>query len=190
VGWLTLTIELALVFLGIVLTLIARRWMSGSFEFDFEPELSITRKNGWALLDLVLVNHCKVPISAEVANFAFADVDADFQGAAATEQSELLLRAEVAPGDTLRVSLLETVYTACGKPQGEYSFLISGTVRYRVNDNWFEISLQTYRVRMIALSAVRLLRMRWYDQPAAKRGQGSRLRKISNGEERHPRSKQ
>ena len=146
--------------------------------------MTITRKNGWALLDLVLQNHSKLPIWAEQATFALADLDADFQGTAATEEGILLIRETVRPGGMLRISLIETVYNAAGKPQGEYSFLISGVVRYRAEEsNWFEITLQTYRVRMIALSAIRLLRMRWYDQPTTAAAAGSRLRKLSDEEQ-------
>ena len=84
-----------------------------------------------------------------------------------------------------RISLIETVYNAAGKPQGEYSFLISGVVRYRVQEtNWFEITLQTYRVRMIALSAIRLLQMRWYDQPSTASGARIRLRRLPTEDQR------
>ena len=75
--------------------------------------------------------------------------------------------------------MIETVYKAAGKPQGEYSFLISGSVKYRDGNNLFQISLQTYRVRMIALSPIRLLRMRWYDQPPGQASTGSRLRRLA-----------
>lgn len=179
-GWFNITLSLMGVCLvGALAYFAVRRWSPKSAAYDLEPELSITRKNGWALLDLVLQNHSDSPIWAEQATFALADLDADFQGAAASSEGTLMIRETVRPRGMLQISLLETVYSAAGKPQGEYSFLISGVIRYRVGDNWFEITLQTYRVRMIALSAIRLLRMRWYDQPAAVPGARSRLRRIS-----------
>jgi hypothetical protein len=190
VGWLTIVLGITGVALvGSLIYLVSRRWFPRNAAYDLEPELSITRKNGWALLDLVLVNHSKSPIWAEKATFAVADLDADFQGAVATNEGSLLIRETVRPGGMLRISLIETVYNAAGKPQGEYSFLVSGVVRYRAHENsWFEISLQTYRIRMIALSAIRLLQMRWYDQPAAG-GAKARVRRISNEEEeQQPRS--
>lgn len=179
-----ITLELVgLSLVGALAYFVVRRWLPRSTAFDLEPELSITRKNGWALLDLALQNHSDLPIWAERATFALADLDADFQGAAASSEGVLPIRAMIGPGETLRISLIETVYNAAGKPQGEYSFLISGVIRYQVEKSWFEITLQTYRVRMIALSAVRLLRMRWYDQPAAAPGAGSRLRRISGDDQ-------
>lgn len=184
-GWLTVTLELVGIVLAGALAYFAfRHRLPRDAAYDLEPELNITRKNGWALLDLVLQNHSKFPIWAEQATFALADLDADFQGAAPSGEGILLIRETVRPGGTLRISLIETVYYAAGKPQGEYSFLISGVVRYRAEEsNWFEITLQTYRVRMIALSAIRLLRMRWYDQPATTAGARTRLRKISDEEQ-------
>jgi hypothetical protein len=190
-GWFTSILEGLVIFLAAALAFLAvRRWLPGRVEFDFEPELSIARKDGWALLDLILVNRSKTPVWAEQATFALADLDADFQGAAPSTQEILRIRQTVNPGETLQVSLIETIYTAAGKPQGEYSFLISGMVRYRAGNNWFEISLQTYRVRMIALSAIRLLRMRWYDQPNSRSGAQSRLRKISGQEQEQAQSKE
>jgi hypothetical protein len=188
VGGYAAFLEYGLLFAGAALAYWAiRRWLPKVSEFDFEPELSITRKNGWAFLDLVLVNNSRVPIFAESATFAVADLDADFQGAPASAEQNLQIREEIAAGEVLRISLVETVYLAAGKPQGEYSFLISGSIRYRAENNWYEIALQTYRVRMIALTAVRLLRMRWYDHPGSS-GHSRRLRKISGdipNRERH-----
>jgi len=183
VGW--TTIILAVVGIAAVAAptyFLIRRRFPRDAAYDLEPELSITRKNGWALLDLVLQNRSDVPIWVEQATFAVADLDADFQGAAASGEGMLLIRETVRPRGMLRISLIETVYNAAGKPQGEYSFLISGVVRYRSQESsWFEITLQTYRVRMIAQSAIRLLRMRWYDQPASASGAArSRLRRISH----------
>ena len=154
---------------GAVIYMIIRGWLPKAAEFDFEPELSITRKDGWAFLDLVLTNHSKKNIWAEQATFVLDDLNADFQGATAKGQETLRIRQELGRGETLRISLVETFYVAAGKPQGEYSFLASGTVRYRADNTWYEIGLHTHRVRMVALNAVRLLRMRWYDQttPAA-----------------------
>jgi hypothetical protein len=182
VGSLTIIlIVLGITLAGTLAYFTSRRLNPRSTAYDLEPELSITRKNGWALLDLVLLNHSDSPIWAEQATFALADLDADFQGAVATGEGTLIIRETVRPGGMLRISLIETVYNAAGKPQGEYSFLVSGIVRYRASESsWFEITLQTYRVRMIALSAIRLLRMRWYDQqPSAAAGARTRLRRIS-----------
>ncbi len=135
-GWLTIVLGITGVALfGSLTYLASRRWFPRSAEYDLEPELSITRKNGWALLDLVLVNHSNSPIWAEKANFAVADLDADFQGAVPTNEASLVIRETVRPGGMLRISLIETVYNAAGKPQGEYSFLISGVVRYRAQEN-------------------------------------------------------
>jgi hypothetical protein len=183
-GWVNITLEaIGLCLVAVLGCLAVRRWLPQGAAYDLEPELSITRKNGWALLDLILQNHSDTPIWAEEATFAMADLDADFQGAAASSEGTLRIRETVRPGGALRISLIETVYNAAGKPQGEYSFLISGVIRYQANDTWFEITLQTYRVRMIALSAIRLLQMRWYDQPAAVPGARSRLRRISGGDQ-------
>ena len=157
-----------------------QRWLPRRAASDFEPELSITRKNGWALLDLVLTNRSSLPVWVEHATFALADLDVDFQQTLPAGQETLSIGETVKSGETLRISLIDTVYSAAGKPQGEYSFLISGTIRYQAQKDWFEISLQSYRVRMIALSAIRLLRMRWYDQPAVPLVARSRhLRRIS-----------
>jgi hypothetical protein len=187
VGWITEVFGITgvLVFIGGLAYLGSRRWFPRTAAYDLEPELSITRKNGWALLDLVLRNNSNLPIWAEQATFAVGDLDADFQGAVATNEGTLIIRETVRPGGMLRISLIETVYNAAGKPQGEYSFLISGVVRYRAQEtSWFEIALQTYRVRMIALSAIRLLQMRWYDQPSATSSTRSRLRRLQKEDQR------
>jgi hypothetical protein len=179
-GWPTAVFDLACIALVVALAYFGlRRWLPRSSEFDIEPELSIARKHGWALLNLVLVNHSKTPIFAEEATFAIADLDADFQSTSAATEATLRIGENLRPGQTLRVSMIETVYKAAGKPQGEYSFLISGSVKYRDGNNRFEISLQTYRVRMIALSPIRLLRMRWYDPPPGQASTGSRLRRLA-----------
>jgi hypothetical protein len=189
VGWAPTVFEITGILLAAVLGyMLFRRMVPRSVAYDLEPELEITRKNGWALLDLILENRSNSTIWAEKATFALADLDADFQGAAASGEGVLLIRETVRPHGMLRISMIETVYNAAGKPQGEYSFLISGVVHYRARDSWFEITLQTYRVRMIALSAIRLLRMRWYDQPSVASGTRSRLRRLSG--EGHDREQQ
>ena len=125
-------LEASLAVVGVVLAYLTfRRWLPRKPDLDFEPELSITRKNGWAFLDLVLINRTKHRIWAEEGVFAMADLDADFQAGPASDQQTLRIREYVRAGEALRISLVETVYKCAGRPQGEYSFLISGTT-YRL----------------------------------------------------------
>ena len=87
--------------------LVSRRWFPRTAEYDLEPELSITRKNGWALLDLVLRNNSELPIWAEQATFAVADLDADFQGAVATNEGTLIIREDRAARRAARANQLD-----------------------------------------------------------------------------------
>jgi hypothetical protein len=56
------------------------------------------------------------------------------------------------------VSLAASIYNAAGRPQGQYSCLVSTDVRYRVFDEWCYAELETCRVEMAGLTAVDLRR--------------------------------
>jgi hypothetical protein len=66
----------------------------------------------------------------------------------------------VGPRDLLPISLVETIYNAAGRPQRNYSFVLSSVVRFRVGEKWFEEQLPAYRIKMLGLTVGGLRRER------------------------------
>jgi len=119
-------------------------------------KLEISREQGWPFLDLVLVNQSFKDTWVEEVIIALSELSAELQSDRATCHGLLKLRTLVVPGETLRISLVETVYMVSGRPQGFYSFVAFGLVRYRMNDEWSEVVLPPYRITMCALTPMRL----------------------------------
>ena len=92
------------------------------------------------------------------------DLDANLQTAIPTGQVNHTIRQTVVQGDALSVSLAATIYDAAGRPQGQYSCLVSTNVRYRVFDEWRNAQLETCRVEMAALTVLGLRREHWYNR--------------------------
>jgi hypothetical protein len=137
---------------------------SKSAQIKFAPELRIFRDDGWAYLELLLVNRSSWNVWVEEASVVLADLDANWQTALSTGQARHPICQNVGPDDELRVSLAGAIYDAAGRPQGKYSSLVLTNVRYRVLDEWCNARLNTYRVEMAALTVFSLRSTRWYDK--------------------------
>jgi hypothetical protein len=138
---------------------------------DLALKLKIHREPDSALLHLVLANWSKTLIWVEESRIVLTDVHGDSQGSAAGGKARVLVREFIKPDEILQVSVTEAVYEAAGRPQGECSFLVSGLVLYRLEDNWSEKILRPYWARMAARNPIGLRPMRWHNRPATKRSE-------------------
>ena len=137
---------------------------SNPAEIRFLPRLTITRYDEWVYLELVLENRSDWTVWVEEATVILDDLDAVSQSEVATGQARHEILQNVRANDTLSVSLAVAIYNAAGRPQGQYSCLVSTDVRYRVFDEWCDAKLETCRVEMAGLTAVDLHSARWYDK--------------------------
>jgi hypothetical protein len=135
-------------------------------EVDVEAGLKTTRFQGWTFFNLELLNRSRMRIAVVDATFSITDLVAKFQATAPTKETTFKVRRFVKPSDILRVDLVEIFYNAAGKPQGGYSFVVAATIRYRAHGDLFTQPLPLCRVKMTALSANALQRIRWYNKPA------------------------
>jgi len=135
-----------------------------SAQIKFAPKLMICRERGWVNLELSLVNRSSWTVWVKEATVTLADLNAVSQSEVATGQARHEILQNVGANDTLSVSLAVAIYNAAGRPQGQYSCLVSTDVRYRVFDEWCDAKLETCRVDMAGLTAVDLRSARWYDK--------------------------
>ena len=129
-----------------------------SAQIKFAPKLVICRERGWVNLELSLVNRSSWTVWVEEATVILDDLDAVSQSEVATGQARHEILQNVRANDTLSVSLAVAIYNAAGRPQGQYSCLVSTDVRYRVFDEWCYAKLEPCRVEMAGLTAVDLRR--------------------------------
>jgi hypothetical protein len=129
-----------------------------SAQIKFAPKLVIYRERGWVTLELSLVNRSSWMVWVEEATVILDDLDAASQSEVATGQARYEILQNVGANDTLNVSLAASIYNAAGRPQGQYSCLVSTDVRYRIFDEWCYAELETCRVEMAGLTAVDLRR--------------------------------
>jgi hypothetical protein len=129
-------------------------------KIDLKPVVRIKRFDGWVSLELDLVNRSSVTAWLEEAKLVITDLETNFQTALATSQVVHRIRQAIPPNETLSMSLAGSLYEAAGRPQGTYSFLVLGTVRYRTGEDWAEANIRPYRIKMAALSVLRLRRIR------------------------------
>jgi len=144
-----------------------RRWRKtepepGGSRIDFSARLRDFRDDGWVCLELLLVNRSNVTVWVEEAMVVLSELETNWQTSISTGQARHEVLQNIRPDDTLRVSLVGDIYDAAGKPQGMYSCLVFTNVRYRVGDEWFNKTLDVYRVEMAALTVFRLRRRRWF----------------------------
>lgn len=125
-----------------------------------DPELRVyldlRRQDGWSQLNFSLENRHDTKVWVERAAFVITALRAEMPGAPAPEQGCLKIRENLRVGEALRISAIEAVYNAAGKPQGNYSFAFKGAVRYRLGDRWMEAETPACSVDMIRLSAKRV----------------------------------
>jgi|SRR5712671_4803741 len=136
---------------------------SGQAAKKFTPNLTLNRNHGWTSLELLLVNNTSMTVWVEEALVTLIDLDTSWQTAIPTGRAKLTVRQNIRAGESLELSLAQTIYEAGGRPQGGYSCLISSNVWYRVGDESFHKILGTFQVKMTGLKPRSLQRLRWYD---------------------------
>jgi len=142
-----------------------RRWRKTKSEpsppdsrTNFSALLRIFRQDGWVYLELLLINRSDVTIWVKEATVVLSELKANWQTTTSSGQVKHDILQNIGPDDTLRVSIARDIYDAAGRPQGNYSCLVSIKVCYRLDNEWFIQKLDTYRVEMAALTVFRLRR--------------------------------
>ncbi len=92
------------------------------------------------------------------------DLDAIWQTSIPPGHVRHEIRQNVRAKDSLELSFDRAIYESAGSPQGVYSCLIRTDVRYRLGDEWFNQTLDIFKVEMTGLKARRLRRPRWYER--------------------------
>jgi hypothetical protein len=129
-------------------------------QIDLRPAGRITSFDGWVSLELQIVNNSRVKVWIEEAKLVINDLEANYQTALATGQQIHKISQAVVPDECLRMSLSSSLYEAAGRPQGPYSFLLLGTVHYRIDGDWAQANIQPHKIEMAALSVLRVRRVR------------------------------
>jgi hypothetical protein len=142
---------------------------SEHIETKFASQLKINRYDGGGSLDLLLVNHAGITVWVEEARVVLTDLDAIWQTSIPTGQAKHEIRQNVRANESLELSLAGAVYDAAGRPQGRYSCLICVDVRGRIGAEWFNKTLDTYKVEMTALKVLVLRRLRLYEKRVSPR---------------------
>jgi hypothetical protein len=152
----------SIIVLGVALFLHRRREDHGfsHIRIDLIPSERITTFDGWVALELQLVNRSDAKLWIEDAHLVVTDLEAHFQTAPATGQQIRKIGQAAAPDEGISVSLAGSLYEAAGRPQGPYSFLLSGTIHYRIGEDWTRVNIRPHRIEMTALSVVRVRRIR------------------------------
>jgi len=129
---------------------------SKSAQIKFAPKLGMTHNDGWAYLELQLVNRSSWWVWVKEATLVLIDLDAESQAEISTGEAKLKIHQNMLSSEELSVSLARTIYDAAGKPQGPYSCFVLTNVLYRVFDEWCNAQLEAYHVEMEALSVIDL----------------------------------
>ncbi len=126
----------------------------------FHPGIGFTLLDGGEALSLLLDNTSETPVWTEEVEIFLTNLVADAQTAEPTFNRIQKIRQTVAPGDLLPISLSEAIYRAAGEPQRKHSSILSSVVRFRIGQENFEKTLETYRIQMNGLTASRVSRER------------------------------
>ncbi|HVA94645.1 MAG TPA: hypothetical protein VNI36_07040 [Candidatus Dormibacteraeota bacterium] len=127
-------------------------------EFDFCPSIGFARQDGWQSVALLLDNKTDVIVWTEEIEMVLTDLVATRQASDPSVREVLKIRQHVRPHDLLPISLVETIYQAAGRPQRNYSCVLSSIVRYRVGEKWFEEPMRSYRLKMMGLKVANIRR--------------------------------
>jgi hypothetical protein len=133
-------------------------------------ELRFSRDGAGNSLILAVTNRSKTEVWAEEVHVVLAGLEADLQTCAASDHAVVKILQSIAPGEMLNVPLSDALYDSAGRPQSAYSFDLSTILCYRADREQAELleqSLPFYRAVMVALAAVSLRQMRWFDRPAS-----------------------
>jgi len=159
VNWVLLIVGFGLILiLGALLFLYRQRKkdIPSEIQIDLCPAVRITDFDGWQALELQLVNRSDAKVWVEEANLVITDLEANFQTALATGQHIHKIRQPVVPDECLSMSLTGSLYDAAGRPQGPYSFQLWGTIHYRIGEKWAQANIRPHRIKMVALSVLRV----------------------------------
>jgi hypothetical protein len=126
----------------------------------FRPSIGFTRLDGMASLSLLLANGTKKHVWAEEIEIFLSGLTAEEQTAEPSFHEIQPIRQMVSPSDTVPISLSEAIYKAAGDPQRNYCCVLSSVLRYRIGEERFEKKMETYRVRMLGLTASGIQRER------------------------------
>jgi len=162
-NWVPLVVVcgLTLTVCGIIFRYLRRRDAdSPVIKINLRPTVHIASFDGWASLELHLVNPSGLRVWIEEAKLVLTDLDANFQTGLATGQTVHKIKQAVLPNEILSMSITGSLYDATGRPQGPYSFVVLGTVHYRIGEDWAEANIHPHRIEMTALSVIRLRRIR------------------------------
>lgn len=118
----------------------------------FRPCIGFTALDGMQAISLLLENESTADVWAEEIEISLVDLTANNQTAEASCREILKIRQMVSADDVLPISLAGVIYKAAGGPQREYSCTLSSVLRFRVDDTWFERSLENHRIRMLGLT--------------------------------------
>ena len=158
-NWVLLIVGFGLILiLGALLFLYRQRKkdIPSEIQIDLCPAVRITDFDGWQALELQLVNRSDAKVWVEEANLVITDLEANFQTALATGQHIHKIRQPVVPDECLSMSLTGSLYDAAGRPQGPYSFQLWGTIHYRIGEKWAQANIRPHRIKMVALSVLRV----------------------------------
>jgi len=125
---------------------------------QFRPVLGFTRLDGGESLSLLLTNDSSERVWVEEIELFLSGLQADQQTAEPSCHGTQKILQAVHSGDMLPVSLAQAIYKAAGNPQRRYSCLLSSIVRYKIGEESFEKSLESYRIQMNGLKASRVYR--------------------------------
>ena len=124
----------------------------------FRPVLGFTRLDGGESLSLLLNNDSSERVWVEEIELFLSGLKADQQASEPSCHGTQKILQAVRSGDMLPVSLAQAIYNAAGSPQRRYSCLLSSVVRYRIGEESFEKSMESYRIQMNGLKASRVYR--------------------------------
>jgi hypothetical protein len=119
----------------------------------FRPRIGFTRLDGMESLSLLLANGSKKYVWAEEIEIFLSGLTAEEQTAKPSCHEIQKIRQMVPPGDNAPISLSQVIYKAAGDPQRKYSCVLSSVLRYRIGEERFEKKMETYRLRMLGLTA-------------------------------------
>jgi hypothetical protein len=126
----------------------------------FRPRIGFTRLDGMASLSLLLANGTQKYVWAEEIEIFLSGLSAEEQTAEPSFHEIQPIRQMVSSSDTVPISLSEVIYKAAGNPQRKYSCVMSSVLRYRIGEERFEKKMETYRLRMLGLTASGIQRER------------------------------
>lgn len=145
----------------------------------FRPKIGFSHLDGMATPALLLTNDSNAFVWVEGIEIFLTDLRADEQVSEPSCCGTLKIRQTVPAHDLLPISLATCIYKAAGEPQRHYSCVLSSTVRYRIDEEWFEKELEVYRIRMIGLIAARVRRERNFVPPSPSRDKSPDAREIA-----------